>query len=144
MARQDEAEDPCVEARMDWDRLGSSPSFAVLEAFISIHADCPLYRVHAEELQRSLGQEQESLASLEAALAEAYRDLEAAEAASAESLRQVTILSDQVEALRRQLGSLQFLLDDAAEREDVLQAQISTLGNRLNTALAQLATEQRD
>jgi flagellar motor protein MotB len=54
----------------------------------------------------------------------------------------VALLNEQVAALRTQLGSLQGLLDDAAERDEEAQVQIQALGTQLNTALAQLAAEQ--
>lgn len=76
-----------------------------------------------------------------ALLAQANRELDSAETTSAESARQVTLLNEQVAALRSQLGSLQALLDDAADRDAQADVQISSLGTQLNTALAQLAAE---
>ncbi|MBF9044705.1 peptidoglycan -binding protein, partial [Rhodobacterales bacterium HKCCE4037] len=79
----------------------------------------------------------------EVLLAQANRELETAEAASADSARQVALLNQQVAALRSQLGSLEALLDVADERDSEAQVQINALGSRLNTALAQLASEER-
>jgi chemotaxis protein MotB len=76
-------------------------------------------------------------------LAQANLELEAAEAASADSARQVALLNEQVAALRSQLGSLETLLDASDARDEDAQVQISALGSRLNTALAQLAAEER-
>ena len=76
-------------------------------------------------------------------LAQANRELETAEAASAESARQVALLNEQVAALRAQLGSLESLLEVSEDRDSEAQVQIQALGSRLNTALAQLASEER-
>ncbi len=76
-------------------------------------------------------------------LASANEALQAEEAKSAESLRRVALLNEQIAALRTQLGSLQSLLDDAAARDVAAQVQIDALGTRLNTALAQVAAEER-
>lgn len=65
------------------------------------------------------------------------------QAASAESARQVEALNQQVAALRQQLGGLQNLLDEAGARDADANIQISALGSQLNTALAQVASEQR-
>ncbi len=65
-------------------------------------------------------------------------------AASAESLRRVEALNQQLAALRAQLGSLQGLLDAADARDVEANVQISALGTQLNTALAQVASEQRN
>ncbi|MEM9583606.1 MAG: peptidoglycan -binding protein [Pseudomonadota bacterium] len=76
-------------------------------------------------------------------LATANQQLDVERAASAESQRQVEALNQQVAALRNQLGSLQALLDDAGLRDEAANVQISALGSQLNTALAQVAAEQK-
>ena len=76
-------------------------------------------------------------------LATANQALTAERAASAESQRQVEALNQQVAALRNQLGSLQALLDDAGAKDVASNVQISALGSKLNTALAQVAAEQK-
>jgi chemotaxis protein MotB len=68
---------------------------------------------------------------------------EAAEAEGAESARQAALLNEQLAALRTQLGDLQSILDEAQERDRAAQVQIEALGGELNTALAQVAAEQR-
>ena len=78
-----------------------------------------------------------------ALLATARARLAEEEEKSAESARKVALLNQQIAALRTQLGSLQALLDDAAERDVAAQVQIESLGSRLNAALAQVASEQR-
>ncbi len=62
---------------------------------------------------------------------------------SAESQRRVEVLNQQIAGLRTQLGKLQSLLDDLADRDAVAQVQLQTLGSDLNTALARAAAEER-
>lgn len=76
-------------------------------------------------------------------LATANEALQSEQAASAESQRKVEALNQQVAALRSQLGSLQALLDDVNSRDADSNVQISALGSQLNTALAQVAAEQK-
>ncbi|MGB4910401.1 MAG: peptidoglycan -binding protein, partial [Tabrizicola sp.] len=57
--------------------------------------------------------------------------------------REVELLNQQLAALRSQLGSLQSLLDDAKARDEAAKVQLDSLGKDLNTALAQVAAEQR-
>ena len=76
-------------------------------------------------------------------LATANQALSREQAASAESARQVEALNQQVAALRQQLGGLQTLLDEAGARDADANVQMSALGSQLNTALAQVAAEQR-
>ena len=65
------------------------------------------------------------------------------EAQSLEDQRKLALRNEQVAALRGQLGSLQTLLDDARARDEAAQVQLDTLGTQLNTALAQVAAEER-
>ena len=64
-------------------------------------------------------------------------------AASAEAARRVALLNQQIAALRSQLNALQGMLDASAERDREAKVQIEALGTELNTALAQVAAEQR-
>ena len=67
--------------------------------------------------------------------------LESEKEVSAAALAQVELLNQQIAALRRQLAALNEALD-ASEAKDVeAQAQITDLGKRLNTALAQKVQE---
>ncbi|TCL08127.1 chemotaxis protein MotB [Shimia isoporae] len=79
----------------------------------------------------------------DALLAEANKALSEEEAKSAESLRKVEALNQQIAALRTQLGSLQALLDDYAERDAASKVQLEALGSDLNAALARAAAEER-
>ncbi len=76
-------------------------------------------------------------------LAQANELLKGEKALSAQSQRKVTLLSQQTEALRGQLNSLQGLLDAAKTKDENAQIQIESLGANLNTALAQVASEQK-
>ena len=78
-----------------------------------------------------------------ALLAAANAALQEEEAKSAESLRKVAALNAQIAALRGHLGTLQSLLDDAAEKDAAAQVQIESLGNQLNSALARVASEEK-
>ena len=78
-----------------------------------------------------------------ALLAVANDALSKEKAASAASERKVALLNQQVAALRAQLGSLQDLLDASEARDADAKVQIDALGTRLNSALAQVASEQK-
>lgn len=65
------------------------------------------------------------------------------EAGSAEAERRVALLNEQIATLRTQLGSLQALLDAASARDTEAKVQLETLGGQLNSALAQVAAEQK-
>jgi chemotaxis protein MotB len=92
-------------------------------------------------------------ADLAARLSDADRQkglLAAAEAAlagekevSAEGARKLTLLNEQVAALRSQLASLQDLLDASAAEDRAAQVQIEALGSQLNSALARVAAEEK-
>lgn len=79
----------------------------------------------------------------EALLAQANKLLAEEEALSAQSQRQVALLNQQTGALNQQLSSLQNLLDESEQRDSEAQIQLESLGSNLNTALAQVAQEQR-
>ncbi|MCA8881923.1 MAG: peptidoglycan -binding protein [Rhodobacteraceae bacterium] len=76
-------------------------------------------------------------------LATARKELSDAQAASAEDQRRLALLNQQVAGLQAQLGSLQAVLDASEARDAAAQVQIENLGQRLNTALARAASEER-
>jgi chemotaxis protein MotB len=77
-------------------------------------------------------------------LLEQARDrLDAETQRATEAQRQTELLNQQVGALRRQLSSLQALLDEAQVRDTAAQIQLESLGSELNTALARVAAEER-
>lgn len=79
----------------------------------------------------------------EALLAAAREELSTAEAQSAEAQRKMELLNQQVADLRIQMGKLQTLIDEAEAKDVANQVQITSLGNRLNTALTRAAAEER-
>jgi chemotaxis protein MotB len=90
----------------------------------------------AARLEAEGGTQATALSVAEAALtAEQEKTLAAA--------REVELLNQQVAALRAQLGSLQSVLDEAKARDEAAKVQLESLGSDLNTALAQVASEQR-
>ncbi len=76
-------------------------------------------------------------------LAQANDLLDQEKAISADSKRQVALLNQQTATLRKQLNALQALLDLANARDIEAQVQIKSLGANLNSALAQVAAEQK-
>ena len=79
----------------------------------------------------------------DALLETAKAALAAQEAQSAKDARAVVLLNAQVAALRTQLGGLQTILDASAAKDAASKVQLQALGTQLNSALAQVATEQR-
>jgi len=55
----------------------------------------------------------------------------------------VALLNQQIAALRGQLGALQGVLDASAAKDADARVQLEALGSRLNSALAQVAAEQK-
>ncbi|MFT6451420.1 MAG: chemotaxis protein MotB [Halocynthiibacter sp.] len=78
-----------------------------------------------------------------ALLAAANTALAEEQALSAKSQREVALLNAQVSELRSQLNTLEAILQDSAGRDDQAEVQIETLTSRLNAALAQVASEER-
>jgi len=60
---------------------------------------------------------------------------------SSDALAKVELLNQQIAALRRQLGTITALLDDAEARNKTSEGQIADLGKRLNVALMQKVEE---
>ncbi len=78
-----------------------------------------------------------------ALLAQAEMLLAEEQEKATEAQRAQALLNQQVAALRNQLGQLQSLLDDSAEREASASVQVQSLGSDLNAALARAAAEER-
>ena len=57
--------------------------------------------------------------------------------------REVALLNQQVVSLRGQMASLQNLLDAAAVKDELAGVQLDALGSKLNSALAQVAADQK-
>ncbi len=97
-------------------------------------------RLAAEESSKSTLGEAERQRAL---LATANARLAEEQAASAEAARKITLLNEQVAALRGQLGALQELLDASAAKDADAKVQIEALGSQLNSALARVAAEEK-
>ena len=78
-----------------------------------------------------------------ALLSEARAELAEQADVSDEAQRRQAALTSQVTALRRQLSELQALLDASQAREAEAELQIETLGDKLNSALTRVASEER-
>ena len=57
--------------------------------------------------------------------------------------RRMALLNEQIAALRGQLGALQSVLDSSAAKDVAANVQLEALGSQLNSALAQVAAEQK-
>ena len=79
----------------------------------------------------------------QALLAEAERILSEKQQDILKAAQDMALLNQQMTALRAQLGSLQSLLDASAAKDQNAKVQIETLGSQLNSALAQVAAEQK-
>ena len=96
-----------------------------------------------KDLQGKLDQ-QLSAAEKQAALqAVAEKTLAETRAESDRKAEQVALLNQQVAALRGQLADLQAVLDEAKARDADAKVQVEALGSQLNSALAQVAAEQK-
>jgi chemotaxis protein MotB len=83
------------------------------------------------------------LSEKDAALAAAEATLLAEQEKALAAAREMELLNQQIAALRSQLGALQQVLDEAVARDEAAQVQMDSLGTQLNSALAQVAAEQR-
>ena len=100
-------------------------------------------RAARDQLQGQLETQMSAAEKQAALLATAQEALSAEQAQSAESARRVALLNAQVTELRNQLSSLQTTLDARTARDSENQVQIDSLTAQLNTALAQVAAEER-
>ena len=76
-------------------------------------------------------------------LAEAERILTQKGEDILKAARDMALLNEQMTALRGQLGTLQSLLDASAAKDTASKVQIEALGSQLNSALAQVAAEEK-
>ncbi|WP_417273085.1 peptidoglycan -binding protein [Celeribacter halophilus] len=100
-------------------------------------------RTARDEMQAQLDQDISEREKQAALLAMAQAALAEEEAKSAEGERKLALLNAQVEQMRNQLSALQSTLDVRTARDAENQVQIDSLTQRLNTALAQVAAEER-
>lgn len=78
-----------------------------------------------------------------ALLAAAEQALTAEQQKTVAVARKMEVLNQQIAALRLQLQELQGLLDASAAKDSAANVQIEALGSQLNSALAQVAAEQK-
>ncbi|KQB12926.1 peptidoglycan -binding protein [Rhodobacter capsulatus] len=89
------------------------------------------------EVQLSAAEKQAALQAL------AEKTLTETRAEGDRKAEQVALLNQQVAALRGQLSDLQAVLDAAEARDADAKVQVEALGSQLNSALAQVAAEQK-
>jgi chemotaxis protein MotB len=80
-------------------------------------------------------------ATAQGRVSELTGQLDAEKQVTLRALAQIEVLSQQIAALRRQLGALESALEVAERRDRDSQSRISDLGQRLNVALAQRVQE---
>jgi chemotaxis protein MotB len=80
-------------------------------------------------------------ASAESKVSSLTKDLDSEKQISARAMSQVELLNQQIDALRRQLASLEDALEASEKKDKESQTRIADLGQRLNVALAQRVQE---
>ena len=96
-----------------------------------------------EEKASNFNQKEILLQKAEQQLQEQSQKLSNTSDSLLKSQRETALLNQQVLELRRQLSSLQSLLTLSEEKDRDEEIQLQNLGNRLNAALARVASEER-
>ncbi|MDF3606051.1 peptidoglycan -binding protein [Paracoccus sp. DMF-8] len=96
-----------------------------------------------QDLQAQVDRQLSDAEKQAALLALAERNLASQSEKSGEEQRRIAALSQQVEALSAQLGSLQAVLNIADEDQKTAELQVQNLGQQLNAALLRAAEEER-
>lgn len=96
-----------------------------------------------EEKVSNFNQKEILLQKAEQQLQEQSQKLSKTSDSLLKSQRETALLNQQVLELRRQLSSLQSLLTLSEEKDRDEEIQLQNLGNRLNAALARVASEER-
>ena len=96
-----------------------------------------------EENISDLNEKEILLQMAQAQLQEKSKELSETSAGLLKSQRETALLNQQVLELRRQLSSLQSILALSEEKDKEDEIQLQNLGNRLNAALARVASEER-
>ncbi len=128
-----EAEFTAMELQLEERRAQAEETLILLAAAREIEA----------EMRDKLGAREEELSEREIALTTAREKLSSLSESSLEEQKQITLLNEQTRALRAQLLALNEQLDGVEAERSTLEADsdrksdvISSLGSRLNTALA--------
>jgi chemotaxis protein MotB len=96
-----------------------------------------------EENISDLNEKEILLQMAQAQLQEKSKELSETSDGLLKSQRETALLNQQVLELRRQLNSLQSILALSEEKDKEDEIQLQNLGNRLNAALARVASEER-
>ena len=96
-----------------------------------------------EENTSDLNEKEILLQMAQAQLQEKSKELSETSDGLLKSQRETALLNQQVLELRRQLSSLQSILALSEEKDREDEIQLQNLGNRLNAALARVASEER-
>ena len=96
-----------------------------------------------EENISDLNEKEILLQMAQAQLQEKSKELSETSDSLLKSQRETALLNQQVLELRRQLSSLQSILALSEEKDKEDEIQLHNLGNRLNAALARVASEER-
>ena len=96
-----------------------------------------------EENTSDLNEKEILLQMAQAQLQEKSKELSETSDGLLKSQRETALLNQQVLELRRQLSSLQSILALSEEKDKEDEIQLQNLGNRLNAALARVASEER-
>ena len=96
-----------------------------------------------EENTSDLNEKEILLQMAQAQLQEKSKELSETSDGLLKSQRETALLNQQVLELRRQLNSLQSILALSEEKDREDEIQLQNLGNRLNAALARVASEER-
>lgn len=100
-------------------------------------------RADASEMDVKAAENLSKVERQAALLAVARQELSQEQEVSLEAQRKVALLNEQTLELRKQLDTLQGLLDFANAADKKSKVQIESLGKNLNTALARAAAEQK-
>ncbi|MEK9991786.1 MAG: peptidoglycan -binding protein, partial [Paracoccaceae bacterium] len=95
------------------------------------------------EITSNLKQKEILLQKAQQQLQERSKELSESSDSLLKSQRETALLNQQVLELRRQLSSLQSILTLSEEKDREDEIQLQNLGNRLNAALARVASEER-
>lgn len=96
-----------------------------------------------QELQARVDRQLTEAERQAALLALAEKELASQSEKSGDEQRRIAALSQQVEGLSAQLGSLQAVLNIAGEDQKAAELQVENLGQQLNAALLRAAEEER-
>ena len=113
----------------------------VESSLLALQDDFSAAKSKASDLSAMLASESEKGSSAGITISGLQTTLDKEKIISSEALAKVELLNQQIAAMRRQLQTLNSLLNDAEAKNQASDAQIADLGKRLNSALAQRVQE---